>query len=299
MTKYSILFIKTIERFYTGAGEAIGIIDNQLIRERITEFPFIQGSSIKGVLRDNLSDKIHKDILEALFGPEPSQGEEHAGAVSFGDAQILAMPIRSLKGCFVWATSPLILHRFAERVKIAGLSISSLNLLVTTLYSQNNKVLICNGSNEILLFGGEILLEEYALKTQVSSELKTFATEISNIIFSVDENFLKTQFQNKLIILPDDHFKYFAQHATEVIPNIRIGEKGTTKTGSLRHTEHLPQETILYSLITFEKSRKPNSNLPEDDVKNNFDGFITAQPTIKFGGDKTTGKGLVKLKIWG
>ncbi|MCS7258116.1 MAG: RAMP superfamily CRISPR-associated protein, partial [candidate division WOR-3 bacterium] len=90
MAKYSILIIKTIERFYTGAGETIGIIDNQLIRERITEFPFIQGSSIKGVLRDNASDK--GIDVEALFGPEPGRGEEHAGAVYFSDAQILAMP---------------------------------------------------------------------------------------------------------------------------------------------------------------------------------------------------------------
>ena len=93
------------------------------------------------------------------------------------------------------------------------------------------------------------------------------------------------------------------ENTTEIVPNIRIGEKGVTETGSLRYTEYLPAETILYSLMTFEKSRINNNqvdnsakNILLNTDKNVQEVFCAFSPeVIQLGGDETTGKGLVKL----
>ena len=42
-----------------------------------------------------------------IFGPEG--GDLYAGAVSFGDAQLIAFPVRSVKRGYVYATCPLAL----------------------------------------------------------------------------------------------------------------------------------------------------------------------------------------------
>lgn len=308
MAKYSILFINTITPLYTGAGESIGIVDNSLIRERITNFPFIQSSSIKGVLKDKFKEKTNNPILvKALFGPEPTQGEDHAGAISFGDALLFAMPIRSLKGCFVWATSPLILNRFYQRVVIAGLALTNLKPLIEKLSSTLNKALICNTSKTLLTFNDNLLLEEFPLPVLELPELTVFASEIAPKIFSGPTNFLSQQFIKKMVVLPEDDFRYFVTYGTEVRPNIRISkETGTTEEGSLRNTEFLPQETILYSLLTFEPAKKPISNTGEfdsldvnsdDKVKQKFCDGLRLATVVQLGGDETTGKGLVELKL--
>jgi CRISPR-associated protein Cmr4 len=308
MEEYAILFINVITSLHNGAGESLGIVDNPIIRERITNFPFVQAASIKGVLRDVCEKKVgNGKKIKALFGPEPGRGEEHAGAVSFGEGQLLALPVRSLKGCFVWVTSPLTLNRFHRRLGVAGIEFQSLAELVNSLSSTLDKAQICKGSEKLLLFKPDsdkkLLLEEFPVTAETSDDLTNFAKETSPAIFSNSDSFLRGEFKKKLVVLPEDSFRYFATNATEVVPNIRIGESGTTEEGSLRYTEYLPAESILYSLLTFEKARASSPDEFKDikvnsgkDVK---DLFCSILPDIaQLGGDETTGKGIVRLKIW-
>lgn len=310
MAGHTILFINVITPLHNGAGESLGLVDNPIIRERLTNFPFVQSASIKGVLRDECGKEVSGNgrKIKALFGPEPGKGEEHAGAVSFGDGQLLAFPIRSLKGCFVWAISPLILNRFYQRLEIAGVEskFTTLKKLIDSVPSTLDKAIICKKSENLLLFGADrdkkLLLEEFPHDIDSSEDLKAFAKELSNIVFNQSDIFLKREFADKLVILPEDRFRYFITNATEVVLNIRIGESGTTEEGSLRYTEYLPAETILYSLLTFEKVRASNSNEFKDininsekDVKDLFCSILPK--VIQLGGDETTGKGIVSLKL--
>ena len=304
MAVYSIMFINVITPLHNGAGESTGFIDNPIIRERTTSFPFVQAASIKGVFRDSYEVVLNSNAVYALFGPEPDRGEEHIGSVSFGEGQLLAFPIRSLKGCFVWATSLLILHRLYQRLNIAGIEYQELEELLSSLSLPLDHAYICKGSTEQLLFtDNKLLLEEFPKDAQESDKLKKFTERISTSIFSEKDTFLKKEFEKKFVILPEDSFRYFVENTTEIVPNIRIGEKGVTKTGSLRYTEYLPAETILYSLMTFEKSRINNNqvdnsakNILLNTDKNVQEVFCAFSPeVIQLGGDETTGKGLVKL----
>jgi len=304
MAKHSFLFITLIDPLHNGAGQGLGLIDRPIIRERTTGFPMIQPSSIKGVLRDVYDEKWSPDKakVKALFGPEPGKGEEHSGAISFGEGQLLAFPIRSLRGCFVWATSPLLLHRFKEKSVIAGVSLTKIDPLLEKVIAAD-KPMICDGSEDELLVGPKplagqpdrrpLMLEEYSYEATASLELKKFAGDVADKIFG-STFFLNAEFKKKLILLPEDTFRYFVTNATEVVPNIQIGDEGVTKDGSLRYTEYLPRESVLYSLIIHEKTKDAVLKWNDSDVKAAFDKDFSER-RIQIGGDETTGKGLVSL----
>lgn len=50
--KNSIVYIQTITNLHIGSGEGLGVIDMPVQRERITGYPVIPSSSLKGVLRE-------------------------------------------------------------------------------------------------------------------------------------------------------------------------------------------------------------------------------------------------------
>lgn len=307
MPRYGFLFISAVTPLHNGSGEGLGAIDRTIMRERTTQFPFVQASSLKGVLRAevelNLNGDPQRDLkVKALFGPPPQASGEHAGAVSFSDAQILAFPVRSLKGSWVWITSPLILSRLQRQARMAGIALNSLPGIMGQFSMAAQTARLCPNGAAGLLVDQRLLLEEYPYTTQNSAELQSLATELAGLIYP-DDQFLREEFGKKLVLLGDDDFTYFVKNATEVYPNIRIGESGTTARGSLRNTEYLPTETVLYSLVTCDDPKKPEGNsnyYTNTGITDAASIQILFQDTlpdfVQVGADETIGKGLVALQ---
>ncbi|MCX8004561.1 MAG: type III-B CRISPR module RAMP protein Cmr4, partial [Burkholderiaceae bacterium] len=119
--QHAAVFLYAVSPVHMGAGQAIGVIDNPIQRERHTDHPCFAGSGIKGAVRhafELLGGK--KEWLDLLFGPEAGSSALHAGAVSFGDAQLVCLPVRSLKGGFVYATCPHALARAQRLLALVG-----------------------------------------------------------------------------------------------------------------------------------------------------------------------------------
>ncbi|MBK8182919.1 MAG: type III-B CRISPR module RAMP protein Cmr4 [Candidatus Competibacteraceae bacterium] len=109
-----------------GAGTAVGLIDNPIQRERHTDYPMMAGSGLKGAVRHHFwsqldvghrQDKVN--LLNRLFGPE-TDASEFAGAISFGDAQLVAFPVRCVKNAFVYTTSPTALARAVRTLALVN-----------------------------------------------------------------------------------------------------------------------------------------------------------------------------------
>jgi CRISPR-associated protein Cmr4 len=114
------LFIYCVSPVHMGAGTAIGLIDNPIQRERHTDYPMIAGSGLKGAVRHRFqADGWDKDLIARIFGPE-TNASEYAGAISFGDAQLVAFPVRCTKRAYVYATSPTALARAARTLTPVG-----------------------------------------------------------------------------------------------------------------------------------------------------------------------------------
>jgi len=303
MPIHCLLFIQVVTPLHNGSGESLGVVDREIMRERTTGFPIVQATSLKGVLREEFRQNCKPQDVQALFGPDPGSSGDHAGAVSFGDSQVLAFPVRSLKGPWVWITSPLVLTRFFRRLRLAGQSLPGVDELTPQLWGGHQGSIICPDAAGQILVNGQLLLEEFPFQPSNSSELATLARALAPIIYPEDQ-YLQEAMIQRLVLLSDDDFTYFVRQATEVTPNIRIdGATGTTDKGSLRYTEYLPMETVLYSLVTFNKRRIPENredncggrNLDSEEqiyifFRDNVPDFI------QLGGDETTGKGVVALQ---
>src|SRR5690554_6289265 len=123
--KKAALFLYANSPVHMGAGQAIDVIDNPIQRERHTGHPSYAGSGIKGAVRHSFEALGGEPAdLNHLFGPDSGSGDLHAGAVSFGDAQIVALPVRSLKQGYVYATSPQALARAKRLLNVSGVQVA-------------------------------------------------------------------------------------------------------------------------------------------------------------------------------
>lgn len=296
--KHAALFLYAVSPVHMGAGQAIGVIDNPIQRERHTNHPCFAGSGIKGAVRHGFAalggDKV---LIERLLGPEAGNGDLYAGAVSFGDAQTVALPVRSLRGGYVYATCPQALSRAARLLKLVGVAVTWHVPVVT----EGD----CIVTNEKLLSGGKLHLEsfEYTAATgEHSNFLKAIAKDLADRALpnAAEYEFFRRKIESDLVVLSDTDFAYFAEHAMLVEPHVRIDpETGTASDGGLFYTENLPPESILVAPVLASQMRTSRKDDWWEDaqsvltkINNLLDGRL-----MQIGGDATTGRGLVVARF--
>lgn len=294
--KQAVVFLYTISPVHMGAGSAVGVIDNPIQRERHTRHPSFAGSGIKGALRHGFEalggDKRH---IDALFGPEAGEADLHAGAVGFGDAQLLALPVRSLRGGYAYATCPQALAR-AQRL-IAQVSPATAWSIPVV---EDGR---CAVANPDLLHDGKLILEAFEYAADAHAQA---AVDIGQSLSSqcLPDGAAHTWFRDKLtrdlVILSDTDFGYFAEHAMLVEAHVRIDPKtGAAQDGGLFYTENLPPESLLIAPLSVSRIRtgKPDETLDSADavlarIRAVLDGRL-----LQIGGNATTGRGLVCARL--
>ncbi len=293
MTTTRLLFIHALSPVHAGTGQSTGAIDLAIARDRATEHPIIPGSTIKGCLRDRAQAEKPKDTI-AIFGPDTAKAHEHAGALVFGDANLLLLPVRSVAGTFAWVTSPFLLARFARDAKEAGLSphsipsIASIGDCATT----PNSTLKVQANNI-----QRVIFEDLDLATSAQGALPTAADQWADLLSKQlfkDDDFWKTQLKQKLCIVHDDVMTFLARHATDVSTRVSIDDQSkTVKDGQLWTEENLPSETILYALL----AAMPNGKTGKTD-KQIFEVMESlATKPLQMGGNATVGRGRCRLVL--
>ncbi|MDR2259812.1 MAG: type III-B CRISPR module RAMP protein Cmr4, partial [Azoarcus sp.] len=255
--KHAALFLYTVSPVHMGAGQAIGVIDNPIQRERHTRHPSFAGSGIKGAVRhgfEALFNGAENACIDQLFGPEAGSNTLHAGAVSFGDAQLIALPVRALREGYVYATCPQALARTQRLLKLIGRAANWPELPKV----DEGKCLIANPK---LLTGDKLHLEAFeytALPLAQAAPLAQIAADLAKRALPVDEacSFFREKLEHDLAVLSDTDFGYFSENATLVETHVRIDEKtGTASDGGLFYTENLPPESLLVAPMLASKSR--------------------------------------------
>lgn len=288
--KTAALFLYAVSPVHMGAGQAIDIIDNPIQRERHTRHPCFAGSGIKGAVRHNWQTLGgDKNDIDRLLGPDADK-ELHAGAVSFGDAQLVALPVRSLKGGYIYATCPQALARAARLLTLAGQTEG------WTVAASDGKCL-CN--NKPLLTGDKLHLEAFEYEASESDALKTIAGKLADLALPNEDayKFFREKLASDLVLLSDTDFGYFAEYAMLVEPHVRINEKtGTADDGGLFYTENLPPESLLIAPLMAGGTRTGKEEQSADDVFLCMKKLLDSQ-LLQIGGDATTGRGLVVVTV--
>lgn len=307
-----LVFYYAVSPVHMGAGSAIGAIDSPIQREVHTKHPMFAGSGLKGALRHHFNrawqrnegdDRKPHSLINRIFGPETG-ASDFAGALSLTDAQLVALPVRSLKGGFAYVTSPLALARLQRLAQQTGLPT---NWAVPNV--AENKALVASAG---LLQDKQLILEAFEFMADASEPLQAIAQWIATHALPGTANaFFADKFKADLVLLHDTDFSHFARHAMVVEPHVRINdESGTADDGGLFYVENLPPETLMVGLAqaSIERFKKDSRNAdsatlltaPEVLAKV-FAGEGTALPGIggkllQIGGDATTGRGLVLVQ---
>lgn len=275
---------------HAGSGSDLGVVDLPIQREHHTGHPKIEGSSLKGAIRERFrrlkqdgANGVTGAHIDALFGPDSTEDDLHAGALGLTDARILLFPVKSLKGVFAWVTSPSVLQRWKDELESAGVSIEWSVPAENTVCE--NTVLAATRENE----ARKIVLEEYTFDVKPDSDATAVAEWLRDRVLQNE------QLPHRLAVLGDDAFRDFTEMSTEVITRTRIdSDTGTVAQGGLFTEEYLPAESVLYFLTLHAPLQNGQYDVFEDEHAIDF--FRANLPdALQIGGNATTGKGLVRI----
>ncbi|ETR70709.1 MAG: CRISPR-associated RAMP protein, Cmr4 family [Candidatus Magnetoglobus multicellularis str. Araruama] len=298
-----ILVFHVESSLHAGSGANIGHIDNPIQREISTQTPIIQANGVKGALREFYEKNFSSDQetkIKAVFGGE--DGNDGAGAVAFGEARLLFLPVRSLTDIFAYVTCPTVIARFQR--DLIALGKSPLRMEDQSLWTPfiNDNNFQAHTSKIKTLPQETLVLEEFPFEKD-NDNVDSFIEKLAELLFPTTEEYkpFKTDFVKRTVILNDEDYYYFAKYATEVEPHNRIDEKTGTvdETTGVWYTEYLPSESILYTCLFMGQphiQQNDFSDFNDVDKVKNYIHKLDQQRTW-LGGDRTTGKGRVMMHI--
>ena len=312
--------IHGLSPLHAGTGQAIDLIDLPIARYKATGIPFLPGSSVKGVVRDARTPPAQRpqgtpeQIRQALdadpawstflaaFGPDVKEDDasEHAGAVSFGDARLLLLPVRSLRGTFAYVTSPLLL-RFAVQdfdvAQLAGVPAIP-DVAPSAATGPDRRVphaVVPDEATSVLLHRASaqgparIFLEDHDFIATATAEASAWATWLAQKLLPTRP----ADLTRRLVIIDDDAMTFLWETATQVDAHNRINDRGTVADGQLWYQENLPPETVLVGLASATVSRRRTNG--QHDAANMLLAALPREELLQFGGKATTGKGRARL----
>jgi len=281
-TQIAVLGLYTETPLHCGAESATGYVDLPVQRERHTAYPVIPGSTLKGVLRDEMKD-LGPAKLKNYFG-ESDEGSRKTspGEVSFGDGIIVAFPVRCTEGPFVWITCPFALER-ALRALAAP-----------------HKVDNPSAGKAWAKADGDILLEELLLVREKRDDLFAESGPLAELgrLIPASPSFAYTHsiFLDRLLVLNDGEFQELVETGTEVLTRIKLNAVGTTtnlkdgeypeikgedRKGNMFVEEVVPPETLFLTVLRAPK----DSAFESDDIPK----------VVRLGGDETIGRGVTHV----
>jgi len=288
-----LLTLYTRTPLHVGCGTSVDVVDLPIMRERITNFPVIPSTSLKGVLREASRQhfgETNAAITRNLFGEDRKLKDDDgnggsvtafAGCLQIMEAKLLAFPVRSLGGCFAWLTCPAALHRFQRDTE------STFNIPEV----KKDEVIVASDS-ELIISGQKVVLEEYSL---TSNSADPAHAEVAKALGALlDDPLWTSKLPRRLAVLHDEDFQHFVTTCTEVVARIAIeADTRVVKKGGLFNQENVPCEALFYSTLRVLQPRRKD----ESDPANQLTELLRANPTLQIGGDETTGHGFCAARI--
>ncbi|HEX7185877.1 MAG TPA: type III-B CRISPR module RAMP protein Cmr4 [Thermoanaerobaculia bacterium] len=291
-SEIGVLGLYTETPLHCGAEGGTGYVDLPIQRERHTHYPVIPGSTVKGVLRDELAGGLTGEQIDAVFGKEVADGKSTIpGSVSFGDGVLVAFPIRSSGAPFHWVTCPFVLERVYRALGV------------------QQKVQSPGAGQAWAKEGGKdshVLLEEIRLTRVADAAFFTddAGSPVSRLLDLLPEEekgfgYTRSIFRDRLLIVSDKDFKELVETGTDVVARIKLTALGTTtnipdgehteiqgndRKGNMFVEELVPPEAL------FLASLRGDGRWTDALVQ-----ALKARPVIRLGGDETVGRGVTHM----
>ena len=265
--RYELFIITCITNMHVGSGEiSFGAVDNLVQRDPVTYLPTINGSSLKGAIREFFEQQnFNSGFIEFVFGSSPhSSSTQKAGNYKFFSANLISIPVRSNKKPFFMATSPYLIGEFLSDIERFEIELddtlkNNLNQLKEIPVSKKTPMVFER-------LDGDLCIEE--LKAEVFN---------SNISIPRDI------FGDNLALLHHDDLKEICADLPVVARNYL--EDG--KSQNLWYEEIVPRQTRFYFVV----------GRPETEENKYFDEFVSAvtKNLVQIGANATIGYGYTKI----
>jgi len=291
MPNTRLYWLHCLSPTHAGIGRGLSYIDLPIDRDGVTNWPIIRGSGFKGVFADyfQATDENRKKdpTLRAAFGTAGDSNESNSGALIPTDAKLVCLPVRSFRGTYAWATSPLCLQMLRRTLDLAGVT-EIPNAPESIPENQAHHT-----TTSVLVEGNSIFLEDLDFTAQKCDTATAWATLIAENVFAGDPAW-QDQFKKRFVVLPDSAFDFLCETGTEVHTRVRIDdEMKRVVEGALWTEESLPAETILMGLIQCD--RVFGSKGEDITPTGLLDRFAKEPLTLQIGGKATVGRGQVRV----
>ncbi|MBB0228326.1 type III-B CRISPR module RAMP protein Cmr4 [Streptomyces calidiresistens] len=306
-----VLYLYAESPVHAGAADSSGVVDLAIQREAGTGYPVVWGQSLKGALRQAARDAgWDEDCIIGVFGSEPpgSGGEENegargalkAGALSVGDAQLVALPVPTLRRTFAWVTSDLALARLARKrqslIGAEGIRPSPPVPAPADDGGLAGQTEWCGtkGPAEVL---GPLWV---GFGDTVDENVRGWAELVAGEGIGTADglgSFAK-KFTTDLLVVGQDVMPELSRSCTEVTARVQLSEEKTVQHGPF-YSEYLPAETVLAASLSMRRDGK------SEDGKGWAAFYVEMLVDLlhnrlhQLGGDETLGKGLVWCRLVG
>lgn len=285
MAHTRLLILHALTPIHVGTGRGEGLVDLPVARDSVTRHPLIPGSGVKGPLRAASrvgwdGEGAEPEATQHVFGPDTAHASDYASALRFSDARLVALPVPSDGGTFAWVTSPLVLARLVRDAE-------GVATFPKRLPAPGNVALCARDS--VLPVSAGVVLDGQAF---TRGEDKAWGAALAKLFFG--DGPWSEMFRQRLAIVSDDAFDELAETCTDVRAHIRIDPKsGTVDKGALWYEESVPSESIFASVVL----AVPNRKVTAEQALGTLGDL--AKSRVTFGGGKTTGMGVMRLRLVG
>lgn len=282
-------WLHALTSLHIGVGRGVGFIDLPIMREKVTNWPFVPGSAVKGVLADFYGATEEKRRIDALvksaFGRSADEtSSANSGSLVFTDARLVCLPVRSLYGTFAWVTSSFALQRLQRDLETTGRS----DFITLPQAPSAEGVLLPHGVASVLKNSSDqkVYLEDLDFSAHEDETVTQWAERLARWVFN-DQPWQEA-FKQRFTIIPNDTFDFLSETATEVQARVRIAQDSkTVESGALWYEESLPAETILAGVVWCDKIF-PSTSITQAQL---MQEFCSAERRLQIGGKATVGKG--------
>lgn len=264
--------IKCLTNMHVGNGDInFSVIDNEVQRDVITNYPCIYSSSLKGALRDYFEDIKSENTID-IFGSDAktSNSKESGsmqGKVKFMQANILFLPVRASSGdyAYYYVTTKEMLNQYVRYCDLTG----------------NDNREVKNAIEKI---------DEKTCYRLDNNQDKPGIDFLDNLELEVFENTPKSLLEktgieaSRVLILSDEKYKFIN---LPVVARNALNENGISQ--NLWYEELIPHESIFYFAVL---------SLGSDDSKNVlkvFSDVFKDKKYVQFGGNASIGNGICEV----
>lgn len=303
----ALLFLRAQTELHPGGGQPFGTIDLAVQREVHTQWPMIQGTGIKGVLRERFREHLvgenkkesrkaanGDDRLCTIFGGEADDDVRGAaGILLTTDAALLAFPVASSRGAFAWVTCAAAVDRLRRMLRLAGATEDQLPAALMSI--GEDKAAVADKAIGLVMKSDQVVLRDIACKLDGTERVKKPLTALAQWIVEHGPQFETGKTQDfglfdpraRLVQVHEDVFTYLVRFGTHIVTRNALDiDTRTVIDGALFTQELIPAETLMYSVLLVSGSAQTDGKVLAEV------GATLSSGWLQVGADESTGKGI-------